>query len=840
MWAGTGGTATVAWRNASDTPRGNTGYGRITWTAAPSSGGGYASSTAIVPGGTTYTWSMYIRPSVTIGMYPSVQFYNSSGTPTTSPPAGTVVSCPANQWTRISFTGTMASTDAQYQFRIYANGAGITSTTTIDYDDCLVEATDTLQPYFDGSSKLNLSTDPQFANSNNGSLLLVSFDPNVSHTGNLGSRRTDTTGGVSTIISTYGNGAPVTPIVTPGVSYTFSSWVLIKSQSVTSGYLRLNWRNSSGSVTSSTTGTTITIQPGSSWVQLSVTGVAPTDAASMYVTSAVGRISGNNIPGEDVGWIADALLEAGATSPGPFYQGLTPAWTGTANASTSVLNGAAAVNGSAAYAYSPYGWTGWATGNGSYCVLNPKMNASASLSIFSVGAASLNPQANAGEYWSGQFEARVVPGTTNDPVTMTAMLYGYNNSSSTGNTTTSVGVVLPTDGSWQSVSAIAGVPMGAGTTNVRWLIYLPTTAVSGAIFEVRKIVTEKVAGAGIPAGPYFDGNNVGNTDITYRWTGAADLSTSQQYIAQAAGPVTGNGTYSTMNAGEHWFCDYTDLTNYAFGITKVENSTPEISGTFTSIPQRNGVVGRPNRSYAAGELSLSMWVVGCTEGGTVPDYSTPIRRALFERNLSMLHTLLGAQNGPVTLMKYRTAPGDGYTSPYESVSTRAYLTGSTSIDTMLGRQRAEVVFTFTLIDSFWTNINPNTASVTGIPKLTVNLDKMGDAPVDDAVITITGPVNLPTVTCPESGVSFSYNGNLTTGQTLVVDCNTWDAKIGSTSVVANMSHSGHARFMYIPPRSLPTAMMGAFNFYPTLTLTGSGGTAVTGLSVKYSTKYQVA
>lgn len=302
---------------------------------------------------------------------------------------------------------------------------------------------------------------------------------------------------------------------------------------------------------------------------------------------------------------------------------------------------------------------------------------------------------------------------------------------------------------------------------------------------------------------------------------------------------------SSTSLYEHWLCDFVDLTSYAFGITTVDNSTPEVRGDLATIPQRNGVLVRNNRSYDAGDLSLSMWVVGCDENGAVPSYSTPVRRALFEKNLSTLISLLGAQNSPVNLTKLRIRPGDGNSPAVEAVSARAISTGSTSVSTMMGRQRAELVFTFSLVDAFWSSSDLQQLSVSGTTlPLSLPLSKVGDAPVDDSIITIAGPISSPTVTCAESGVSFTYNGNIDSGHSLVVDSGLWTAILDTNqSVISDMTHIGHPRFMYIPPRAVPqTAVLTAPITIqpPTLTLSGAGASANTTLSVTYTPRYQVA
>lgn len=453
----------------------------------------------------------------------------------------------------------------------------------------------------------------------------------------------------------------------------------------------------------------------------------------------------------------------------------------------------------------------------------------------SAGTTNMFPGTSANKTYTISAKCSITSAFTGSSISANARkIVTYTYAASLGGLRTLASSATPNTPGTYSLSITASLP--SDTTGFAFRLYNGSNSASDIIYWDDVIVEEASTSM-----PYFDGSSTDSSgNLSYRWAGASDASTSQQYLAQMVGPPQGLAAYSTSTA-EHWFCDFYDLTNYAFGITKIENSTPEVRGDFTTIPQRNGVTARANRSYDAGEFSLSMWVVGCDQDGSVPSYSNATQRAYFERNLTMLIKLLGAQNGPVTLSKLRYAPSsDINPSINEVVTTKAVNTGSTSIDTMMGRQRAEIVFTFTLIDSFWDGF-PQTATGNSSNSYTASLKDMGDAPIDDAVITITGPAASPTVYCPESDVSFTYNGNLTAGQTLVIDSGSWTARVGGvTNVIQDVSHSGHSRLMYIPPRDVVSVSLNpTLKFYPTLILSGGGLTAASSVVVAYTTKYQV-
>jgi hypothetical protein len=93
--------------------------------------------------GQTYTWSYYVKPSVT-------RTFRASTNGATIISGGSFVSCPANEWTRLSVTF-IATVDTT---RVYFNTetpAAIGDTYIID--GALLEKTSTLGEYFDGSTE---------------------------------------------------------------------------------------------------------------------------------------------------------------------------------------------------------------------------------------------------------------------------------------------------------------------------------------------------------------------------------------------------------------------------------------------------------------------------------------------------------------------------------------------------------------------------------------------------------------------------------------------------------------------------------------------------------------
>ena len=278
---------------------------------------------------------------------------------------------------------------------------------------------------------------------------------------------------------------------------------------------------------------------------------------------------------------------------------------------------------------------------------------------------------------------------------------------------------------------------------------------------------------------------------------------------------------------EMWYADATELTNYAYNISGFEYATPALRGTTARMPFRSGSIPRFNRAYEPGEFALNMWIIGGNTDGSLPTTYAG-QRAAFDANFAAVLAACTKQNNVIMLKR-----------TYNGVSVRAEAlptADSMSVAMQAARTRSEVTFTFELVDAFWEDATATTQSATAGATLPKTLDLTGyagaTAPLEDAVVTVTGPITNPRVTDAETGVWVQYTGTVAAGASWVVDSGAFTSKVGSTSVRAATSHGGHARFLYVPP-----LRTGATS--PRLTLTGSAGGTGTQMSVVYRRKYLV-
>ena len=606
----------------------------------------------------------------------------------------------------------------------------------------------------------------------------------------------------------------------PGVPYTVSAYVRCsKSVDVS---LQVQFYDGAMSAPSTTGGGPNTSVPANTWTRVSGT---VTPGANGTLVQFRWYIIGAGVTVGDTYDVDCVLVEEspvlgsyfdGSTATG-FDLNLESAWTGTANASTSVARGLAL----AEWTNTPNNSRAWQAEDGQSAYLR-----NTSATAWPNGSAPFySATANlvqAGVPYTGSLR---VLGTYGGYITLQG--YGVNGVGTT------------------SSSGSVGETANGDTATITYTF--PTTETVGArlIFRARtdgvppgatvRLTQAMIEQTDTPK-PFFDGSYTSTKGLAYRWKGAVDRSASDMYIPAAISP---NGLWDSANYGysESWIVDGVDIQSMAFGVTTVDSTPPDLRGGHLSIPGRNGVLPQFNRSYEPGSVTLKMWVLGCDVDGVVPGTRAG-RRQLFERNLRALIRLFGYQGSTVTLS--RTLFGDYLDSSVPNkVTARAIVEGFTSIETMMARQRAEMTVALTLVDSFWSDLDKTTDSTTASATTpqTLNISNTGTAPIDDSIITITGPITAPKITCAASGSWIQYNDALAAGQTLVIDSGNGTAKVGNTSVITKVAHGGTSRFMVIPPRE--GGSVTDLGFTPALTMTGTSTSSATKFSVSYNRKHLV-
>ena len=276
--------------------------------------------------------------------------------------------------------------------------------------------------------------------------------------------------------------------------------------------------------------------------------------------------------------------------------------------------------------------------------------------------------------------------------------------------------------------------------------------------------------------------------------------------------------------------DGQQLNTYANNISTFSGrlTTPEIRGESLILPSRSGYIFSPNRPLGPGEMTWSMWVLGCNDNGILPAGSS--YRKQFQANWDFLSRLFTRRS---KLSHVTKVLPDGSTRECD-----VEVVDRLEPEAAAGGTRAEFNVALQIPDVYWQDTSNTTQAATAgatLPK-TLNLTSFAGmtGTIEDAVVTVTGAIQNPRVTETETGIYVQLNDTLTAGQTWVFDCKNFTSiKGGSTDVVINTVHVGHPKFLIITPWN-------GTGTTPQLVLSGTGGGANTNISVTARRKWLVA
>ena len=250
--------------------------------------------------------------------------------------------------------------------------------------------------------------------------------------------------------------------------------------------------------------------------------------------------------------------------------------------------------------------------------------------------------------------------------------------------------------------------------------------------------------------------------------------------------------------------------------------TPEKKGENVPIPGAVGELYVPGKMDAANTIVLPMWVRGCTDDGLVPSVGQD--RINFYANLDQLTGLFGKNTGLLDVR--HTLPDTSIRQCFAEVLSA--LDFSTIGRRPLGRFSVEM----TVPDAYWQDLNPVTAQSAAGGTGAFNMAEFSglSAPVYDAVITVTGPMNAGMVlTDNASGETFQFGAAIPAGQNLVIDCDNWTVKLNGVDSIQNVQNT-HDYFLPLTPD---------VNGNLWVSLAATGLTAASKFSITGRRKYRV-
>lgn len=242
------------------------------------------------------------------------------------------------------------------------------------------------------------------------------------------------------------------------------------------------------------------------------------------------------------------------------------------------------------------------------------------------------------------------------------------------------------------------------------------------------------------------------------------------------------------------------------------------------VPGRHGTVRTRRKVYEEGQIVLPLWVRDTDVDGENPDRET------FYANIDKLTKLFRPGSGLLELL---------HTLPDGSVR-RALVESTEAMDlSTKGRGLADFSVALRVPSVFWEDQLPVSQDLTVPHTGPVGVLTGMTAPIDDSVITITGPITAPRVEALMEGlpldkpVWFRYAGTILEGQTLTVNCGDWTLTGGGGHVVdySHLTHAGDARWLVIEAGPVDTV--------PGLGLSGSNTGASTKINLMARRKYLV-
>ena len=229
------------------------------------------------------------------------------------------------------------------------------------------------------------------------------------------------------------------------------------------------------------------------------------------------------------------------------------------------------------------------------------------------------------------------------------------------------------------------------------------------------------------------------------------------------------------------------------------NGIPTPRGSNPEIPLREGRV-HVAKLFDQRVISLGMWLVG----------SSP---ADFEARLDGLKKLVG--NRRRQLLK-RVMTGGSVRQVYAEV------TGNLSY-TRVGPTAGRFVIDFMLAEPFFRSevlFAPAATSIAASPK-TFTINNGGTAADRSALILLNGTLSNVKITNLTNNVWVSYAPAISGGAAVIIDVANFTAKLGATSVLGDVLHSGDSYFMVLEPDSntiqVESSTLGGsvqFKFYP--------------------------
>lgn len=216
-----------------------------------------------------------------------------------------------------------------------------------------------------------------------------------------------------------------------------------------------------------------------------------------------------------------------------------------------------------------------------------------------------------------------------------------------------------------------------------------------------------------------------------------------------------------------------------------------------TVPGRHGRIRTTRKYFDENDIVLPMWVRGCDDDGNITS-----GREQFYGNIDTLTKLF--QPGDGSLEVVHTLP--------DGSSRRAWAECTEAIDFSMqagshGRPLGKFSVALKMPSPFWEETTVTSVDLAVAHTGSVSQFFGTTAPIDDMVLTVTGPATNPRVEALYNDVTMVnptwllYSGTVPAGQTLVIDVANWSlaGTGGLTPDYSLFSHQGGATWLTLVP-----------------------------------------
>lgn len=280
-----------------------------------------------------------------------------------------------------------------------------------------------------------------------------------------------------------------------------------------------------------------------------------------------------------------------------------------------------------------------------------------------------------------------------------------------------------------------------------------------------------------------------------------------------------------LTTAERITVDGVDLKTFCWNIETLGATlrTAPRRGANAIVAGRSGSIHRRFKPLDEARYVWPMWVLGCDSDGNIPGGSTA-RREFFKR-VDELTRLLMKEHG---LLDVRHTLPDG-------TVRQAFLEVQALIDyATAGVGQPKGLLSVELVNpaSVWQEVTLQSITDNATPYV-LDFGSGATASLEDAIITLTGPITNPIITDTFAGDAFlSYAKTIAAGTTVTFNAGTGQITqtgghvIDATLLTMQNTNGRLARFIADP-------VAGGYR----CTVTGSGTTGATSVQIQYRRKY---